>query len=144
MQWSHVKTFEFVCYCLTFFLFLFLRDKFWCFYHFLWAFWVKGNVVFMEIYTNEKLNPFSNKLCNFNNSFNINNNSIILHFHEFKNFDVFWKNQKKWFITIEDILGKNEWTNFWSMILSNVKKSLQEKNREHTQIKINNFSTNSV
>ena len=39
--WRHFFLFCFV---------LFLRDKFWCFYHFLWAFWVKENVVCMEIY----------------------------------------------------------------------------------------------
>ena len=45
---------------------LFLRDKFWCFYHFLWAFWLKNKCIFHgNIYINEKLNPFSNKICNF-------------------------------------------------------------------------------
>ena len=45
---------------------LFLRDKFWCFYHFLWAFWLKRKCTFHgNIYTNEKLNPFSDKICNF-------------------------------------------------------------------------------
>ena len=33
--------------------FLFLRDKFWCFYHFLWSFWHKKYVLFMEIYIME-------------------------------------------------------------------------------------------
>ena len=45
---------------------LFLQDKFWCFYHFLWAFWLKRKCTFHAyIYTNKKLNPFSNKICNF-------------------------------------------------------------------------------
>ena len=52
-----------------FFLFcfvLFLRDKFWCFYHFLWTFQLKNKCTFHEnIYTNEKLKSFSNKICNF-------------------------------------------------------------------------------
>ena len=49
-----------------FLFFLFLRDKFWCFYHFLWAFWLKRKCTFHgNIYTNEKRNPFSNKICNF-------------------------------------------------------------------------------
>ena len=70
MQWFHVKTFEFVCYCfywLTSILLLFcLQDKFWCFYHFLWVFWLKKKCTFHgNIYINEKLNSFSNKKCNF-------------------------------------------------------------------------------
>ena len=71
MQWSHVKTFEFFCHyfnCLTsIFFVLFLRDKFWCFYHFLWGFWLKRKwTIHGNIYnTNEKLNPVSNKICNF-------------------------------------------------------------------------------
>ena len=45
---------------------LFLRDKFWCFYNFLWAFWLKKKCTFHgNIYINKKLNPFSNKICNF-------------------------------------------------------------------------------
>ena len=56
--------FDINCFC--FFFVLFLQDKFWCFYHFLWAFWLKRKCTFRgNIYTNEKLNPFSNKICNF-------------------------------------------------------------------------------
>ena len=45
---------------------LFLQDKFWCFYHFLWAFCLKRKCTFHgNIYINEKLNPFSNKKMQF-------------------------------------------------------------------------------
>ena len=51
MQWSQVKTFEFVFIaCRQFFFVLFLWDKFWCFYHFFELWIEKKNVLFMEIY----------------------------------------------------------------------------------------------
>ena len=58
-QWSHVKTFEFVCfYCLTsiyfyffYFLFCFCKTNFDVFIIFSELSVLKGNVLFMEIYT---------------------------------------------------------------------------------------------
>ena len=53
MQWFHVKTFEFVCYCfycLTSILFCFCETNFDVFIIFSKLSGLKGNVVFMEIY----------------------------------------------------------------------------------------------
>ena len=62
-----IRLLLFLLFDVNFFCFvLFLRDKFWCFYHFLWAFWLKKKCTFHgNIYINKKLNPFSNKICNF-------------------------------------------------------------------------------
>ena len=61
MQWFHVKTFEFVCYCfycLTsiffFFLFCFCKTNFDVFTIFSELSGLKGNVLFMKIYTSMK------------------------------------------------------------------------------------------
>ena len=61
-----IRLLLFLLFDVNFFCFVFLRDKFWCLYHFLLAFWLKKKCTFHgNIYTNEKLNPFSNKICNF-------------------------------------------------------------------------------
>ena len=62
-----IRLLLFLLFDVNFFCFvLFLRDKFWCFYHFLWAFWLKRKCTFhRNIYINEKLNPFSSKICHF-------------------------------------------------------------------------------
>ena len=52
-------------FCFFVFFVLFLQNKFWCFYHFLWAFWLRRKCTFHgNIYTNDKRNPFSNKKYN--------------------------------------------------------------------------------
>ena len=62
-----IRLLLFLLFDVNFFVFfLFLQDKFWCFYHFLWAFWLKRKCTFHgNIYINEKLNPFSNKKMQF-------------------------------------------------------------------------------
>ena len=70
MQWfQNVKTFVFVCYCfycltsIFFVLFCFCETNFDVFTVFSE---LKRECTFHgNIYTNEKLNPFSNKICNF-------------------------------------------------------------------------------
>ena len=49
-QNTQIRLLLFLLFDVNSFLFCFLRDKFWCFYHFLWAFWHKKCVLFMEIY----------------------------------------------------------------------------------------------
>ena len=74
-------------------LFCFLRNKFWCFYHFLWAFWLKKKCTFHgNIYTNEKLNPFSDKICNFLCKKKKKKAifQLITRGHIFPNFVLFW------------------------------------------------------
>ena len=56
----------FLLFDVNFVFVLFLQDKFWCFHHFLWAFWFKRKCTLHgNIYINEKLNPFSNKKMQF-------------------------------------------------------------------------------
>ena len=55
MQWSHIKTFEFVCYCFycsttIFVLFCFCETRFDVFNIFSELSGLKGNILFMEIY----------------------------------------------------------------------------------------------
>ena len=90
-QWSHVKTFEFVCfYCLTsiFCFFCFCGANFDVSTIFLWAFWhFHGNV-----YTNGKLNSFSNKIYNY--YVKKKKKKVIFQLltggHIFPNFPLFW------------------------------------------------------
>ena len=74
MQWSHVKTFEFVCYCFycstsIFVLFCFCETNFDVFTILSKFSGLKRMILFMDIYqyiyTNQKPSPFSNKICNF-------------------------------------------------------------------------------